>query len=165
MVITYNYISIFYRLPLREHIVPILIIISLILCYCALTVETNDSRLININKHEFIRVLGNIMNSNEEVEAEDLRREFLLQDDEMTNIDDRDNIRNRINMVNTPRASMLRRNRKNNKNIYDRNVIKNEKRDSFFYLQKSLQKRDEVINNQQEPTVGRRARPTMNESL
>ena len=84
----------------------------------ALAAESNDSRLVGVSKKEFIRVIGDIIKGSSESNGED----------------------ENVQEIVTPRSAALRRARLNaSSDAYGKR--QQVKRDSFYFLQKTLERR------------------------
>ena len=119
------------------------------IAYLAMNMENNDSRLMNIPKHEFTRVLGDIMNgtttpmsnSNSSTSGGSNNQKVQRNVEGIYpgNIDRRNTSSNNRGIV-TPRSAAIQKaielEQKKSKKYYDR-----VKHDSFYFLQKSIMKR------------------------
>lgn len=144
------------------HQVCIGLIIAATISYVALAMENNDSRLLYIPKQEFLTVIsGIIITSNNALKRND-NLESINIDGNFSNISNNRSKSNRRNLVDSTRSAVLspsprtlvarrsvgRRNidgtmvyNKNENSI--RGGVVQVKRDSFYFLQKSLEQREE----------------------
>lgn len=125
----------------RNYITLLYISIGGLLCNFALGAESNESRLIMIPKREFIRVITEIINPPKQDEETQLQDEEGEEDD----LDDDGSYSNRMRYADPSQepsgaaappveplltATELRRKR-----------VRESRRDSFFFLQRSLEQR------------------------
>lgn len=106
----------------------------------ALSMENNDSRLLNIPKQEFIRVLRDIISNSEDSNVDDtivgeyngeLRRREVRSDGNRSR--------------ETPRSAAIRKLANMNTERMRQKGRIEVKRDSFYFLQKTLESRNEEI--------------------
>lgn len=102
----------------------------------ALNIENNDSRITGIPKKEFIRVIGGIISGSYNRDS-DLRQEVEEDQDYLIN--------NRSNVINDTPRTMATKIAQNTQNINIRQRNKGKKRDSLYFLQKSMEARENEI--------------------
>ena len=107
-----------------------------LLCHFALCAENNDSRLMYVSRHEYIRVIGDILNPPPESKQEDigLRNEEDYNDEDDNGNDIVDNDSHRVTFL--PESPAL----VDTQAVRKRKLSQN-KRDSFFFLQRALERR------------------------
>jgi len=107
-----------------EHFFCLLVVGVIALTNLALNMENNDSRLLHVPKKEFVRVLSGIINSSKSKAdgGEDLRA--IVEQNRQ--------------IAETPRAAAARRAAASSRTF---RLGKETKRDSFYYLQKTLERR------------------------
>ena len=144
----------------KKHHYAVLITVGLIFAgFMALAIENNDSRVIYIPKKEFLAVISGIINgSNEANNRRETSAAIDLDGDFTGKLSKRNNLRatssSQSNILSpSPRtmtADLLRMGinvRGNNSNVgskYEPVRSKREKRDSFYFLQKSMEEREEI---------------------
>lgn len=114
----------------KHYVFCILISFGGLLCHFALCAENNDSRLVYLPRSEYIRVLSEIISPAEESKNESSKLEAYDEDDADNGDDAEDSHRVHFLPEDGPQSAPLKK-RKVNQN----------KRDSFFFLQRSLERR------------------------
>lgn len=123
------------RIHINIHLGTIGPVLYAIMAIFALSIESNQSRLLGISKKEFIRVLSDIINSsssNSTIDGSDDGVAGKEDEGQQHNLSERSNT--------TPRAAAFRR-------AVERASLHNKKgsyikRDSLYFLQKSLEQRE-----------------------
>jgi len=161
------------------------------LCYMALLVENNESRIINLKKAEFVKVITTIMDSNAYSQDSDggsngnsNTRQYdsisTVVDDETQEFESSNNIYTPVKArksgaktskaIRTPRSTAIkqaslriRNSARNNSNQQHAiaSSLAPEKKDSFYYLQRNLEKRSVVQQQQYELILKRDEDPTV----
>jgi hypothetical protein len=103
------------------------LVIFALLINVALSMEDNSSRFLGVRKQEFIRLMRGILFPNEEYEL----------------------ITQQSNQLSTPRSSTLRQLQVENRDIQNAGIMRKgvtpDSRDSFYFLQRTLELRNEEI--------------------
>lgn len=98
------------------------------LCHFALCAENNDSQVLGIEKKEFIRVISGIIDSG-------------ASGNDDINRDNEDNVAEDDYVENSHRKSMMHKGDLREAAVQSRKGVQN-KRDSLYFLQRALEKRD-----------------------
>lgn len=120
-------VPIYCRMIQRNYMFCIMISIGCLFCHFMLCAENNDSRLMYLSRKEFIRVISDIISPLPQTSVDATKLEAYEEDDE-----DAADESHRVRFLpdDEPTPSIPIRKRKNQN-----------KRDSFFFLQRSLERR------------------------
>ncbi len=120
-----------------------------VMCNFALNMENNDSRLVGISKSDFVAVIRNIMYGSSEKDDEEVDVGDGASEGDDGDLGVSSAGRSRPNTprgaapIDTPRAAAARRIARQRAELETRRTMGVTKRDSFYYLQKTLMRRSE----------------------
>ena len=135
-----------------------LIFVSM-LCNVALSMEDNSSRILYVPRSEFIRVIQGILRTTENSTTDDTMDSKSLSDVQMGLASNAFGYSSgATNKISTPRSAAVRiALAQRNEKIYGKgsnNGLRSVKRDSFYFLQRSLERRDSEIKEYMQATSG-----------
>jgi len=121
-----------HKMDRYEHGYQVGFIIVILLANFGLSIEANESRLLGIPKKEFIRVMQDILNSNNK-----------------TTEDERKNLKQEEIISNTPRSMAVKKLNEimDEQQSWKRNKKSTNKRDSFYYLHTALLERQKQTDD------------------